>query len=239
LRAAIPEQIDALAQWSEPLVETVDEITGLTRHGFGSGDGPVRLELRGRDGGRLAAYVIARSAHPEVASGSIVVRGQRLATIVRPDRSIRAGSDTLRALLDARPTCDRTLALVAPCDGIVEALDTTGPTMIAVRARDGRLLRLRVHGRRHVDVKVGDPVRAGEALTDGERSHHALLNAWGEERFAEHLLDELEQICGPAVPRVYWELAVRAMLGGPPAARPVLRGFGAMARELRPRRAVR
>lgn len=50
----------------------------------------------------------------------------------------------------------------------------------------------------------------------GERSHHALLHAWGEARLADHMVGELELEAarrGLAVPRVYWALAVRAMLG--------------------------
>jgi hypothetical protein len=103
-----------------------------------------------------------------------------------------------------------------------------GRRMVVLRSEAGRVLGLRRPSRAHVLVAVGDKVQAGDRLTDGERNHHALLHAWGADRFSEHLLDELELLCGRSVPRVYWALVVRAML-----AEPQLRGIGALARAAR------
>jgi hypothetical protein len=161
----------------------------------------------------LATYELDRSGTPLVEAGAIVRRGDRLASVLRcpRGRDLQVGFEALRALLDAR-SVDGWMALVAPCDGVVESIE---PRFVTLRTDDGRLRRLRIPIRRgsHVLVLAGDALRAGDPITNGERSHHALLHAWGEDRFAEHLIDELVQICGLAVPRVYWALAVRAMLG--------------------------
>jgi hypothetical protein len=79
-------------------------------------------------------------------------------------------------------------------------------------------------------VLVGDTVRAGDPVTSGERDHRALLHAWGPNRLSEHLLGELELVCGARVPRAYWALAVRAMLR-----ERELRGIDAIARANRRR----
>lgn len=119
----------------------------------------------------------------------------------------------LRARLDGRLAPGLPIACTAPCDGVVEAIDDR---TITIRAGDGRVVRLRLPRRRfHVRVAAGDTVRAGDPLTDGWRSHHRLLRAWGEMRLAEHMLNELDtetHLRGLDVPRAHWSLMVRAML---------------------------
>jgi DNA-directed RNA polymerase subunit beta' len=75
----------------------------------------------------------------------------------------------------------------------------------------------------HMIVREGDSVRAGDALSDGARSHHRLLRVWGEERLADHMLDELAQQTSLHPGRVagaWWSLAVRAMLAWRRVVRP-------------------
>jgi hypothetical protein len=86
---------------------------------------------------------------------------------------------------------------------------------------------------RYIGVRVGDIVHAGDIVVYGERNHHALLHAWGEHRLSDHILDELQLLLGPAVPRPYLALAVRAMLSYRRAtgSEPILRGIAAIARD--------
>src|SRR5262249_44404622 len=132
-----------------------------------------------------------------------------------------AGIETLRAILDVRQLDRQPTALVAPYDATVMDI---GQRWIVLRTSDDRTLRLRRQPRAHVLIHVGDAVEAGERLTDGERNHHALLHAWGEDRLGEHLLDELVLILGDSVPRAYLGLVLRAMLRGGQ-----LRGIAALA----------
>jgi hypothetical protein len=227
LRAAIPEGIEAIVHWSEPIDEVTDDVTGMTRVRFKQG--PVTLTLHEHDGtAPLATYTVERDAAPLVETGAIVRRGDRLASMprFRTRRELTADVETVRAWLDARPLDDEPRALIAPYDATVIDIDQH---MIVLRSTAGRMLQLRRRSHAYVLVAVGDAVHAGDPLTDGERDHHALLHAWGADRFSEHLLDELELVCGRrAVPRVYWALVVRAML-----ADSRLRGIGALARETR------
>jgi len=128
--------------------------------------------------------------------------------------------DDLRDFLAGR-RIDRRAALSAPCDGVIEAIrrdSRTRQVHVELRAHDGRLLRL--HGRvDHLSCQVGDEVAAGDRLGSGSRDHRALLHAWGPVRLADHLIEELEVESarrGVQVPRSYWALVVRAMLGGGP-----------------------
>lgn len=224
LRAAIPAGVEAIVHWSEPIEERTDEITELSRFRFKQG--PVTLTLHSRDRtAPFATHVIERDVIPLVETGAIVRRGDRLAAMPRYRARCErmAGIDTVRSWLDARPPQHR--AIVAPCDATVIDI---GRRMIVLRSKADRILGLRRRAHASVLVAVGDTVLAGDPLMNGERNHHALLHAWGADRFSEHLLDELELLRGRSVPRVYLALVVRAML-----AEPRLRGIGSLAREAR------
>ena len=214
LRAELPVGVEAIAEWSEPpRASVIDEITGLdVGPRFAPGRSEVRLVLRNQVGQVIRTHVLKRNTIPEVTTEATVRRGDRLASIVaRNDDGPSGGIAELIAFLEARQSRD-VRAVVAPCDGTVVALDARVATL---RARDGRLLTLRLPGCRPRLVDVGDELCAGDAITSGERSHHALLHAWGEARLAAHMTDELEVEAarrGISVPRTYWALAVRAML---------------------------
>lgn len=230
LRAAVPAGVDAVVQWSEPL-EPCQSWNGDAELRFARGVEPMTLALVVH-GEPLVRRALDRSATPVVDTGATVRRGDRIARLAEPrrGRELVADISTVRAFLDGHRLPGESVAQVAPCDATVRAL---GPRSIVLEGDDGRVLHLRLPPRAHVLVSVGDTVLAGDPLTGGERDHRALLHAWGEHRLSEHILDELRLICGDAVPRVYWALALRAMIRRDPAGHPRLRGIGAIARELR------
>jgi hypothetical protein len=201
VRAHIPPDVEAIAHWSEDLDETCDDVTGLAVAGFLPGFAPVRLELRTPDDDAcLVSYELTRWNHtPLVRSGTVVRRGDRLAAVDPPSYAkVCVSLPSLRAFLSARPFARRRRALVSPCDGTLEAIDER---TVTIRSIDGRHLRLRRPRRQHLAVRVGDPVRGGDPITDGERSHHALLHAWDEDQLADHMLHELQCFLGTSVPR--------------------------------------
>ena len=224
LRAAIPDGVEAVVCWREPLVETVDEVTGITRIGF-AGEHGASLELL-VDGVQIATATI-RHGHPIALPGAVVRRGDRLAWIwpARRMRDLDTGIETVRAFLDARRLANEPIAVVAPRDATVIDI---GPRLIVLRTTDDRVLRLRLPPRAYRLVDVGDTVVAGEPMTAGERNHHALLHAWGEHRLGEHFMDKLSLLFGDKVPRAYWKLVLRAMLQDGK-----LRGISALARARR------
>jgi DNA-directed RNA polymerase subunit beta' len=223
LRALLPEGVVATAQWSEaPDDELVDARTGLSRWGFFPGPDDVMLTLVDAAGRVLAAHPLPRITVPRVASGALVRRGDALATLLlereRFDR--RRGTEWLREHLDARPPKAHEAAVIAPCDGRVEAYEAQ---RVVLRTDDERTLSVRRGRAKHLFVREGDFVRAGDALSDGARSHHRLLRIWGADRLVEHMLDELAQQTSLHPGRVagaWWSLAVRAMLAWRRVVRP-------------------
>lgn len=217
VRADLPDGVEAQVRWCEPVsAMVVDEVTGLSRFAFSPGQGSVKVDLVDAEGRTLGTTDVPRHARPVAVDGERVRRGTLLATLFGPLRreNVRLGGiDALRDFLDLRVYRALGIATTAPFDGSVEGVE---PTVIRLRSSDGTLRRIR---RRRPDhallVREGEEVRAGDALEDGQRSHPRLLRAWGEERLAAHLIEELELESARrslGVPRTSWTLVVRAML---------------------------
>jgi DNA-directed RNA polymerase subunit beta' len=197
--------------------ERVDEITGLTRTIVraalpNQAHAAFRLRPAEDDGGKEPFDVIATlpdESIVRIADGERVERGDWLATI--DDPRYRRQAD-----VDWRPTRDwfeTQLRARSPRDGIAR-VDRTHDR-IRVENTDGRTLR--AASRRHAQLAVGDGERvfAGQALTSGERDHHALLRAMGPVAFAAHLADELEMLFaldGVRLAPTHIDLIVRTML---------------------------
>jgi len=116
--AAIPDGIEAVVRWSEPLIETADAITGMPRVAFPAGRA-VTLELLA-DGAPIATTTM-RHVSPIALPGAVVRRGDRLAWIqqARQMRDLHAGIETLRAIAscacDCRPARMSRSASTTPC----------------------------------------------------------------------------------------------------------------------------
>lgn len=219
VHAPLPADAVGLARWSEATVALCDEVTGLTRPAFAAvprSDIPapdVRLDVVDERGGVLWTCFVPRRAYPAVADNDRVARGDLVARVPRVERpdEFLGGVERLRSFLQAQLGWRGGVAAIAPCDGRVENVAAGcivlahGDARVTVRVRKGAMM----------NVRAGDGVRAGDALTAGERSHHALLRAWGEERLARHLLDELVRESarrGARIAPAYWSIAIRSML---------------------------
>src|SRR5690606_18555160 len=123
------------------------------------------------------------------------------------------GLPALLTVLETHDAPRQQIAITALCDGTVSIPDER---TIELRGDNGRGTRWRV--RRPSDVRVtdGQRVRAGDPLTYGSRSHRDLLKAWGPDRLALHVLDELVSIFHHSrlpIAEVHLELLVRAGAG--------------------------
>jgi hypothetical protein len=215
VRAELPQGTVAVARWSDPPEIRPDDVTGLVQPTFPKGAGDVRLDLVDRVGHVLSTLWIPRDGSPLVAEGAVVRRGEILAgvSLMHRDEAAIGGIHELRDVLNARvPRSFGHVAKIAPCDARVEEIDAT---FVHLHATSGERVRVRRRAGAPLAVREGDDVRTGDALDCGQRPHHVLLRLWGEERFMQHLLDELELETARrslTVPRVYWVLVVRAML---------------------------
>ncbi len=212
VRADLPPTTTAEVRFGESIHATLDEVTGLTRDAFGAGEGDVCIDLIGPTGETVKRTFVPRNARPRVAQGTTVRRGDLLASFSTwTDDVAIGGIEALRDFLDAR-ICFRGKATIAPCDATVERVDKD---RFVLRTKSDTVLLVRRRPRSSLRVRDGDSVRAGDALDDGQRSHHDLLRVWGVQRLARHMIDELELETarrGLAIPRVHWTLVVRALL---------------------------
>lgn len=217
VRADLPHGVEAVVRWCEPVSSTMlDEVTGLSHLVFSPGQEDVEVDLVDDDGRTVVRMDVPRHARPIAVDGDRVHRGSLLATVLRPSpcETIRLGGvEALREFLDLRVYRPLGTATTSPLVGRVERIDKTA---ISLRTADGRLHRIRRRNGDHsLVVREGEEVRAGDSLESGQRSHHRLLRAWGEERLAAHMIEELEIETarrGLPIPRTAWTLVVRSML---------------------------
>ncbi|MFO0551034.1 MAG: hypothetical protein U0271_21775 [Polyangiaceae bacterium] len=215
LRARLLPGQRATVHYSAPVISALDESTGLACLVFDRGlRGDVVIELHALSGELLYRGAVPRGAQPFVDSGAVVKRGTLLATYWVDDNVARFGQfEALRRMLDVRPTPGEHAPL-APVDGVVESVDRSAVCIRPEYPIAAEVVTVPLEGGRSW-LPLGCRVAVGDALTWAERRHRELLRIWGEDRFADHLITELElafNTRGTAAPRVYWELVVRAML---------------------------
>ena len=216
IRAPLTSGHQARVTFCDPrdIAVRVDDVTGLERRvvePFDGGDS-AKVVLRDDTGRALGQVDLVRGATLVVSEGAMVTAGTILARVFleRMRDEWADGQKALRRVLHGR-TPSGCVSASSPCDGIVVA--ATG-RVIEVRRGDGEVLRVRVRWNTSA-VRVGDRVRAGDSFEGADRSHHRLLRAWGAQRLAEHVLDELDLTAyyrRTNTPPAYWSLAVRAML---------------------------
>jgi DNA-directed RNA polymerase subunit beta' len=237
--ADLPIGATAIVRWSD--VRSADEESWRARK-----IGALVLEITEADGSQRTRRVeLAEDAYVQGDDGREVRRGVTLARHSVEWSTPQEGRGGLLSLLGA-PGARPGWAVVAEHDGVVRTQDRH---TIEVHAADGSVQRRRTL--QCLQVRDGDPVRAGDALTWGPRRPRDLLALWGRERLGAHLLEAL--VCCLAQSRVlvadvHLELVVRAMLRwsrvhrrtvpqhlAPEGAPPMLLGVGAMARRARRR----
>jgi hypothetical protein len=188
--------------------ELIDDCTGLR-----FGPQPIALTVW-RDGAPSERYGLSR---PMI----LFVRDQEQVpprTVLARERPTTSPSpapppdnlDAFLAVLNGRIPRGQRPAIVALADGVVECADLWD---LAVRESTGRRRAWRLRGRL-ATVRVGDAVAAGDALSEGWRSHHRLLRAWGLARLRAHMLEEFDLYAAyaPAPPPLaWWSVVLRAM----------------------------
>ncbi|MBN1515727.1 DNA-directed RNA polymerase subunit beta' [Candidatus Sumerlaeota bacterium] len=154
---------------------------------------------------------------PGLADGSQVIAGDVLARIPRTvtkSRDITGGLPRVDELFEARKPKDQ--ALIADIDGIVQFRGISkGARKIAVVAENGEEDLYTVPHARHILVRDGERVRAGDQLTDGSISPHDILRVKGEKAVQEFLLQEIQKVYrlqGVSINDKHIEAIIRQML---------------------------
>jgi DNA-directed RNA polymerase subunit beta' len=208
--------------------EQLDEVTGLSRKVvIESKDAESRPRISIKDdhgktkklpGSESAArYFLPQGANIYVAEGDHVEAGDIIAKIPRETtktKDITGGLPRVAELFEARKPKEH--AVISEIDGMVSfGKDTKGKRKVVITPDVGEPKEYLISKGKHLSVREGDRVRAGEPLMDGAANPHDILKVLGEKALAKYLVDEVQEVYrlqGVKINDKHIEVIVRQML---------------------------
>ena len=153
---------------------------------------PVRLPNRDLP----ARYVIPVGAHLMITDGQEIHSGELIAKIHRESsktRDITGGLPRVAELFEARKP--KEAAIISEIDGYVSfGKDVKGKQRLIVTPDLGEQREYLIPKGKHVAVREGEYVKAGEALVDGPTNPHDVLKVLGEKALAHYLTNEIQEV---------------------------------------------
>jgi DNA-directed RNA polymerase subunit beta' len=200
------------------LNEEVDEVTGLSRLVVADSSDEKRqpaILVKAASGNKR--YLMPSRAHLMVADGEEVYPGDILAKIPRETtrtKDITGGLPRVVELFEARKPRDP--AIISKIDGVVRFGEVAkGQRKVYVTADNGQEEEYSVPRGVYVNVQEGERLRAGDALIDGPRNPHDILEVLGERALQMYLVNEIQEVYrlqGVAISDKHIETIVRQML---------------------------
>ena len=209
--------------------EKLDEVTALSRRVIiESRDAQARPRISILDaatqetkktgvGENLARYFLPVGSNVIPADGQEVDAGEILAKIPRETtktKDITGGLPRVAELFEARKPKDH--AIVAEIDGTISfGKDTKGKRKVIITPEVGDAREFLIAKGKHLTVKEGDYLRAGESLMDGPANPHDILKIKDEKALAFWLVNEIQQVYrlqGVSINDKHIETIVRMML---------------------------
>jgi DNA-directed RNA polymerase subunit beta' len=200
--------------------EQVDEVTGLSRRVIiDSRDTDLRPRIVVLDAGKnpKATYLLPIGANITVNNGDELFPGDAIAKIPRETtktKDITGGLPRVAELFEARKP--KETAAISEIDGVVSfGKDSKGKRKVVVTPEHGEPKEYLIPKGKHISVRDGDHVRAGEALMDGAANPHDILKILGDKALAKYLVDEVQEVYrlqGVRINDKHIELIVRQML---------------------------
>jgi len=141
-------------------------------------------------------YPIPSGAHLRVNDGSLIKQGVHIARIERKlgqHRDITGGLPRVDELFEARVPKDA--ASIAEIDGVVALSPIkAGIRTVTIRGDHGQESAVKIQASKHIRVREGDRVKAGDRLTEGPLSPHDTLRIMGTEAAEKYLLNEIQEV---------------------------------------------
>jgi DNA-directed RNA polymerase subunit beta' len=200
------------------LNEEVDEVTGLSRLVVADSPDEKRqpaILIKSAQGTKR--YLMPSRAHLMVADGDELFPGDILAKIPRETtrtKDITGGLPRVVELFEARKPRDP--AIISKIDGVVRFGEVSkGQRKVYVTADNGQEEEYSVPRGVYVNVQEGERLRAGDALIDGPRSPHDILEVLGERAVQMYLVNEIQEVYrlqGVTISDKHIETIVRQML---------------------------
>ena len=210
------------------MTEQVDPVTGFSTKVITdskSSDMKPTILLKSSDGEPLnlpnrdipARYVIPVGAQLLVNNNQEVHAGDILAKIHRETtktRDITGGLPRVAELFEARKP--KEAAIVAEIDGYVTfGQDVKGKQRVIITPEIGEQKEYLIPKGKHVAVREGEFIKAGEALMDGSTNPHDILRVLGDKELAAYLVNEIQEVYrlqGVSINDKHIEVIVRQML---------------------------
>jgi DNA-directed RNA polymerase subunit beta' len=200
------------------LNEEVDEVTGLSRLVVADSSDEKRqpaIIIKSAQGNKR--YLMPSRAHLMVADGDELYPGDILAKIPRETtrtKDITGGLPRVVELFEARKPRDP--AIISKIDGVVRFGEVSkGQRKVYVTADNGQEEEYSVPRGTYVNVQEGERLRAGDALIDGPRNPHDILEVLGERALQMYLVNEIQEVYrlqGVTISDKHIETIVRQML---------------------------
>ncbi len=208
--------------------EQVDEVTGLSSKvivAYREADMRPRVSIKDETGKTLivpgtstrARYMLPVGAIITISEGDTVKAGDIIAKIPRETtktKDITGGLPRVAELFEARKP--KECAVISEIDGVVSfGKDTKGKRKLVITPEAGEPKEYLIPKGKHISVREGDMVRAGEPLMDGSANPHDILRVLGVKELAKYLVDEVQEVYrlqGVKINDKHIETIVRQML---------------------------
>ncbi len=209
--------------------EQVDEVTGLSSKvivTYKEGDLRPRVSVKDEHGKTRkvagtnieARYLLPVGAILTIGEGDVVKAGDMIAKIPRETtktKDITGGLPRVAELFEARKP--KETAVISEIDGLVSfGKDTKGKRKVVITPETtGEPKEYLIPKGKHISVREGDRVRAGEPLMDGSANPHDILRVLGVKELAKYLVDEVQEVYrlqGVKINDKHIEVIVRQML---------------------------
>jgi len=208
--------------------EQLDEHTGLSRKVIiesKQGDARPRITIKDThgktkkilDSAQDARYFLPMGANIYCNDGDTVEAGDVIARIPRETvktKDITGGLPRVAELFEARKPKEH--SVISEIDGVVSfGRDTKGKRKVVITPEYGEPKEYLISKGKHLSVREGDKVKAGEPLMDGSSNPHDILRVLGEKVLAKYLVDEVQEVYrlqGVKINDKHIEVIVRQML---------------------------
>ncbi len=211
----VSEQVDPVTGFATKVITEGKTADGNKPTVYIVGADGEPLKLPGRD--IPARYVVPVGAQLMVADGAEIHAGDIVAKIHRETsktKDITGGLPRVAELFEARTP--KEAAIVSEIDGYITfGKDVKGKQRVIVTPDVGEQMEYLIPKGKHVAVREGEYVKAGESLMDGPTNPHDVLKVLGENELSAYLVDEIQEVYrlqGVAINDKHIEVIVRQML---------------------------
>ena len=210
----IQEQVDEVTKLATKKVIDYKDISLRPRISIKDESGKT---ARLADGKSLARYMLPVNAVINVEEGEFVSAGSVIAKIPRETtktKDITGGLPRVEELFEARMPKD--FAVITEIEGKVSfGKITKGKRRVIITPNVGEPKEYLVPRGKHIIVREGEYVTAGEPLVDGPLNPHDILKVLGAKELAKYLVNEIQEVYrlqGVEINDKHIEVIVRQML---------------------------